>query len=77
MQPVPLDKGSDKPVGEPVTEFAKGADKGPFSCGNCVHMRKAQCFHPVMLEHSKQPKGKQGGVKVGEYDCCRFVRRGK
>lgn len=69
-----LDK-KDQPVGEPKTDFEKGDDKGPFQCGNCVHMKGPVCVHPVMVEYSKQPRDKDGYPKVDHDDCCQFVRR--
>lgn len=64
----------DEPVGEYVTEFEKGEGKGPFNCGNCVHMSGSVCVHPVMIALSKQPK-KNGKPVVDKDDCCRYVRR--
>lgn len=69
------DSEKTEPVGEPETEFTEGGDKGPFNCGNCVHMRAGICNHPTMIEHSKQPRNKRGFPKVDEDDCCKFVRR--
>lgn len=63
-----------KPTGEPETDFEKGGSKGPFECGNCVHMEAGVCHHPIMVAVSKQPRRK-GLPVVGEHDCCRFVRR--
>ena len=63
------------PVGEPITGFEEGLGHGPFRCGNCVHMKFGVCAHPVMIEHSKQPRGYFGYPEVDEDDCCNFVRR--
>ena len=63
-------------TGEPVTNFIKGHDRGPFNCGNCVHMnhQKGVCLHPVMEVASKQPKS--GGYPIVDRDdCCQFQRR--
>lgn len=65
---------NNKPTGEPETEFEKADDKGPFSCGNCVHMEKGVCLHPIMIAASRQPR-RAGKPIVGEHDCCKFVRR--
>lgn len=68
-------KASNAPTGEAGTEFEKAGSLGPFECGNCAHMRGGACFHPVMMAKSKQPKNGNGSVKIGERDCCQFVRR--
>ena len=68
---------NNAPTGEPETEFEKSADKGPFECGNCIHMSEGLCKHPIMMAVSRQPRGKGGFPKVGEHDCCKFVRRSK
>lgn len=65
------------PVGEPETDFEEGGDKGPFNCGNCVHMEDGLCKHPIMAAISKQPRGKGNFPIVDEQDCCKFVRRPK
>lgn len=68
-------KANDAPTGEPDTEFEKADGKGPFECGNCIHMKSGYCYHPVMMKRSRQPKNEQGAAKVGSHDCCKFVRR--
>jgi hypothetical protein len=66
---------SEAPTGEASTGFIKGRKRGPYECGNCVHMEgEGICIHPVMIEKSNQPK-KGKGVAVDERDCCRFQRR--
>lgn len=63
------------PVGEGISEFAKGGKKGVFSCGNCVHMENGVCKHPVMRADSDLPRNKDGYPKVDHSDCCKYVRR--
>lgn len=63
------------PVGEGIAEFAKGSKRGPFNCGNCVHMSNGACEHPVMRADSDQPRNDQGYPKVDHGDCCKYVRR--
>ena len=62
------------PTGEPHTEFEKAGSLGEFECGNCAHYSNG-CGHPVMIQYSKQPRLPNGRVKVGDEDCCKFVRR--
>jgi len=62
------------PTGEPITEFEKAGKLGEFECGNCYWF-KGSCGHPVMMRSSRQPRTVDGRVKVGEEDCCKFVRR--
>lgn len=66
---------NDKPTGEPITEFEKYEARGPFKCGNCVHMKGHACEHPVMKKDSKQPRDRFGYPIVDSGDCCKFVRR--
>lgn len=66
---------NNKATGEDVTGFEKYAGRGPFKCGNCVHMKGNYCEHPVMMKDSHQPKNDEGYVKVDSGDCCRYVKR--
>lgn len=68
-------KANDAPSGESGTGFVKGADGGPFQCGNCVHMQNGACFHPKMMAESGQPKNQDGSIKVADTDCCEYQRR--
>jgi len=68
-------KPSTAEVGEYETSFVKGDGKGPFECGNCVHMHGEACHHPVMVSYSKQPRDDKRFPIVDEDDCCKFVRR--
>lgn len=61
--------------GEPGTGFEKAGDLGEFECGNCKFMRDAGCHQPDMMAKSKEPRLKDGSVKVDEEDCCEYVKR--
>ncbi|HEX5426581.1 MAG TPA: hypothetical protein VFW94_23740 [Candidatus Acidoferrales bacterium] len=67
------------PTGEAGSGLIRGAGRGEFNCGNCIHFRRGHakngiCEHPVVDALSQEPR--MGGyVKVDEDDCCSYQRR--
>lgn len=61
--------------GEPGTGFEKRGNLGPFECGNCEYFDGKSCGQKDMMEHSKEPRTKNGRVIVGEADCCEYLDR--
>ena len=61
--------------GETGTGFEKRGSKGPFECGNCEYFNGASCGQKDMMDKSKQPREKDGRVKVDAEDCCEFIER--
>jgi hypothetical protein len=61
-------------IGEPGTGFEKRGNSGPFECGNCAFFDGA-CNQPDMMRMSKEPREKDGRVKVKREDCCEYVKR--
>lgn len=62
-------------IGEKDTGFEKRGSKGPFECGNCRYFKEKSCHQDDMMRISKQPRNKDGTVKVDEKDCCEYVDR--
>lgn len=62
------------PEGEADTGFSKGGERGPFSCGNCIHMSGDICQHPEITRNWNLD-GHQGQRPVDKQDFCRYVRR--
>lgn len=61
--------------GEPGTGFEKAGDKGEFECGNCRYFNGDSCGQSDMIARSRQPRLKNGRVRVAEEDCCEYVDR--
>lgn len=65
--------------GEPGTGFEKAGTLGEFECENCKYLTDGEggkgCNNPTMKRLSKEPRLKDGRVKVGPEDCCEFVKR--
>ena len=64
-----------KPTGESGTGFEHADGRGPFECGNCIHMDGEVCVHPIMVDLSKEPRDRHNYPIVGKHDCCTYVRR--
>ena len=62
-------------AGEPGTGFEKAGKLGEFECGNCKYFKEGGCSQKDMMKMSKQPRLKDGRVKVSEEDCCEYVKR--
>jgi len=64
--------------GEQFTGFEKRAGKGPFECGNCTYFKNGDaCTQKIMKERSKEPRHRNGDVKVAAEDCCEYIERGQ
>jgi hypothetical protein len=61
--------------GEPYTGYENPEGKGPFACDNCHYWRNDGCSQKDMKRHSRQPKLRDGRVKVDPKGCCEFVDR--
>jgi hypothetical protein len=62
--------------GEPGTGYENG-DLGEFECANCEYFDEKQsaCGQKDMMKNSKQPRLKDGRVKVDPEGCCEYVER--
>ena len=61
--------------GEPRTGYESSDSKGPFECANCEYSSDGTCRQPVMVKYSKQPRTKDGLVKIDPHGCCEYVDR--
>jgi hypothetical protein len=72
---IQIDAASVK--GEPGTGYEPAGDLGEFECENCEYFRASDssCGQKTMMKVSKQPKLKNGRVKVDPEGCCEYVER--
>lgn len=63
--------------GEPVTGYEAPKGLGEFECENCEYFSRkdSSCGQATMIKHSRQPRLKNGRVKVEPEGCCEFVDR--
>jgi len=63
--------------GEPGTGYEGEDGLGEFECENCKFFRASEssCGQKDMMQKSKQPRLKNGRVKVDKEGCCEYVAR--
>lgn len=64
-----------KPSGTRKAGFVKGADKGEFECGNCIHQVAGNCVHPDVMADHELKHNEDGSVPVDRDDCCEYQKR--
>jgi hypothetical protein len=63
-------------LGEAGTGFEEAGGLGEFECGNCYfYANDGGCGQQEMKMYSKRPRLADGRVKVGEEDCCEYLKR--
>jgi hypothetical protein len=63
--------------GESGTGYEGPNDLGEFECENCKYFdeKDSSCGQKDMKKYSKQPRLKNGRVKVDPEGCCEYVER--
>jgi hypothetical protein len=77
------------PLWPDSTELAGYAERGPYHCGDCVHLKRSSdkqilrdvdgrgyCDQEVMIADSEIKKDKETGLPIVniEHGCCAFVQ---
>lgn len=67
--------------GEPNTGYENEKGLGEFECENCKFFHRSPdpkyggCWEKNMMKYSRQPRLKDGHVKVEAEGCCEYVVR--
>ena len=68
---------------EAGTKASGFVSNGKQYCGDCVHQlsledgKNLACYHPAVMadQELQDRKQKDGGIKVTEDECCRYIRK--